>query len=182
MKQHGSWQIVASHEIYQDPWIHVRKGDVVRPDGDPGSYSVVRLKPGVCVLAIDEQRNVYLTEEFHYGVGRVTVEAVSGGIDPGENAFDTAQRELEEELGIRGEDWTDLGSVDPFTGSVVSPTRLYLVEKLTFVARAPEGSEVIRCVRMPLEQAVSDVCTSRITHGPSALLILKTALRFARRT
>jgi ADP-ribose pyrophosphatase len=182
MRQHGPWKIVASHDIYEDPWIHVRKDDVIRPDGNTGTYSVVHLKPGVCVLAVDDQQHVYLTEEFHYGVGRVTLEAVSGGIDVGEDALETAQRELEEELGIRGEDWTDLGSVDPFTGSVVSPTRLYLVERLTFCARAPEGSEVIHCVRMPLDQAVRDVCVSRITHGPSAVLILKTAMRFARQT
>ena len=91
---HGPWQIVESHEVYHDPWLNVRKDDVIRPDGQPGTHSVVNLKPGVCVLAIDDQNHAYLTEEFHYGIGRVTVEAVSGGIEPGEESLKTAKREL----------------------------------------------------------------------------------------
>ena len=176
MQQHGPWQIVQSHEVYRDPWIAVRKDNVIRPDGQPGTHSVVTIKPGVCVLAIDDGQQVYLTVEFHYSVGRTTIEAVSGGIEPDEEPLLTAKRELQEELGIGADDWTDLGVVDPFTASVVSPTRLYLARKLTFGDQAPEGTEQIRCLKMPLTEAVQKVMTSEITHGPSCVLILKTAL------
>src|SRR5580692_12443866 len=115
MTQHGPWKIVESHEVYRDAWIRLQKDDVIRPDGKPGTYSVVTLKPGVTVLAMDDNGYVYLTEEFHYGVGRTTVEAASGGIEPDERPLDAAKRELQEELGIEAEDWTDLGVVDPFT-------------------------------------------------------------------
>jgi ADP-ribose pyrophosphatase len=135
----------------------------------------VTLKPGVCVLALDEERAVYLTEEFHYGVARVTLEAVSGGIEIGEEPLGTAQRELREELGITAETWTDLGCVDPFTANVVSPTRLYLARRITLGERTPEGTEQIRCVRLSLAEAVAKVLASEITHAPSCVLILKTA-------
>jgi ADP-ribose pyrophosphatase len=174
MRPHGPWKIVRSHEIYKDPWIDVRKDDVVRPDGQPGIHSVIRLKAGVTVLALDEGGTVYLTEEFHYAVGRVTLEAVSGGIDPGEEAESTARRELREELGIEATTWLELGSVDPFTTNVVSPTRLYLARGLTFLASAPEGTEKIRCAKMPLIEAVTMVMDGRITHAPTCVVILKT--------
>src|SRR4051812_2768748 len=128
MQQHGPWQIVQSQEIYRDPWISVRVDDVIRPDGKPGIHSVIHVKAGVTVLAVDAERHAYLAEEFHYGVGRVTLEGVSGGNDPPETFLDTARRELREELGIVAERWTELGAVDPFTSNVVSPTRLYLAE------------------------------------------------------
>jgi pilus assembly protein CpaE len=73
MQEHGPWQIVQSQEVYRDPWTVVRKDDVIRPDGQPGTHTVVTIKPGVCVLALDDEQHVYLTEEFHYGVGRTTV-------------------------------------------------------------------------------------------------------------
>jgi ADP-ribose pyrophosphatase len=175
MKAHGPWQIVASHAVYRDPWIALRKDDVIRPDGQTGTYSVVDLKPGVCVLAFDHGF-VYLTEEFHYGVGRDTIEAVSGGIEPGEDAQDTAQRELREELGIEAAQWLDWGMVDPFTASVVSPTRLYLARGLQFVEPNLEGTELIRRARMSLTEAVRMVMGSEITHAPSCVLILKARL------
>jgi ADP-ribose pyrophosphatase len=177
MKTHGPWKIVARHEIYRDPWLAVYKDDVIRPDGNAGTYSFVHIKPGVCVVAVDEENFIYLTEEFHYGVGRTTIEGVSGGIEPAENALLTAQRELKEEIGIEAEEWLELGVVDPFTANVLSPTRLYLARKLRLGEHAPEGTELIRRVKVPLREAVEGVMDGRITHGPSCVLILKTAIR-----
>jgi len=175
MKQHGPWKIVQSSEVYRDPWIRVRKDDVVRPDGRMGTHSVVDLKPGVSVLAIDDDNQVYLTEEFHYGVGRVTLETVSGGIELDEDGLTTAKRELQEELGIVAAGWTAVGLCDPFTASVVSPTQLFIARELTFGDHAQEGTEQIRCVKMTLDEAVQSVMDSEITHGPSCLVILKAA-------
>jgi ADP-ribose pyrophosphatase len=137
---------------------------------------LIRLKPGVTVLALDEAGAVYLTEEFHYAVGRVTLEAVSGGIDAGEEPLTAARRELREELGIEASDWLDLGSVDPITTNVVSPTQLYLARGLRFGADAPEGTEHIRCVKVSIGAAVAMVLDGRITQAPTCLLILKTHL------
>ena len=175
MKPHGPWKILSSNEVYRDPWIDVQKDDVIRPDGKPGTHCIVNMKPGVCVVALDEQDFVYLTDEFHYGIGRVSIEGVSGGIEQGETALATAQRELEEELGLKAERWTELGSVDPFTTIVVSPTRLYLAEGLTHVESCPEGTELIRTVRMPLSDAIQQVMDSHITHAPTTTLLLKIA-------
>lgn len=173
MKPHGPWTILASHSIYRDPWITVRRDNVLRPDGQPGTHAVVDIKPGVAVLAL-EAGFVYLTDEFHYGVGRHTLEVVSGGCDPGEDPLTTARRELREELGIDAADWTALGVVDPFTSVGVSPTQLFLARRLSFGAHAQEGTERIRCVKMTLAEAVAAVMDSRITHGPSGVLIFKT--------
>jgi ADP-ribose pyrophosphatase len=181
MRRHGPWQIVRSAEVYRDPWLAVRRDEVLRPDGKPGSYVVAHLKPGVSVLAVDEDDSAYLTEEFHYGVGRTTVEAVSGGVETGEDVLESAKRELREEVGLEAALWTDLGTVDPFTANVVSPTRLYLAERLRSVPRDPEGTEQICVVRVPFEEAVSMVNRSEITHGPSCVLILKAALLRAAR-
>ncbi len=131
------------------------------------------MKPGVAVLALDDAGHVHLTEEFHYGIGRDALEVVSGGIEPGEDALVTAQRELAEELGIRAAEWTELGSVDPFTTIVVSPTRLFLARGLSLGAAECEGTERIRHRSMPLAEAVDAVLSSRITHAPSCVLILK---------
>ncbi|WP_164103635.1 NUDIX domain-containing protein [Candidatus Laterigemmans baculatus] len=172
-RRHGPWTIRETRQVYRDPWVAVHRDEVTRPDGLPGSYCVVNLKHGVCVVAVDEQRRIHLTEEFHYGVGRVTLEAVSGGIEEGDDSDATARRELAEELGITAATWTSLGNVDPFTSNVVSPTRLYLATGLSFGEASTEGTEVIRHVVMPLAEAVEAVLESRITHAPTCVAILK---------
>ena len=176
MKHHGPWQIVESHSVYRDPWIEVRQDQVIRPDGADGTHCVIQMKPGVTVLALDHEQCVWLTEEFHYAVGRVGLEAVSGGIEPGEEPLVTARRELEEELGIRAGRWTAMGTVDPFTTIITSPTALFMAEDLQFVPATPEGTERIRRVRLPLAEAVQAVLDGTITHGPTCILILRAEL------
>ncbi len=75
----GPWVIHESTVVYADPWIQVRLDRVTRPDGRAGTHTLTTIKPGVCVIALDEDGSVWLTEEFHYAVGRTTLEGVSGG-------------------------------------------------------------------------------------------------------
>ena len=178
MRPHGPWTIVKSHAVYSDPWIDVRKDDVLRPDGQPGTYSVVKVRSGVTVVALDDNHILHLTEEFHYAVGRLTLEGVSGGREPGEEPLQTARRELAEELGIEADRWTDLGTVDPITSSVDSPTRIFLAQSLRHGPSAPEGTELIRRVEVPLSEALAMVLDSRITHAATCVAILKTWVSF----
>jgi ADP-ribose pyrophosphatase len=134
------------------------------------------MKPGVCVIPVDSDNYVYLTSEFHYGVGRYSIEGVSGGIEPGEDPDETARRELQEELGLEAASWAYLSSVDPFTTIVVSPTRLYLARELTFGAQNLEGTETIERVKMSLDEAVERVFSGEITHAPTCVALLRIAM------
>jgi len=171
--RHGPWLILESNVKYRDPWVEVVRDEVIRPDGLPGSYCVVTLKPGVSILAVDHQRQVHLTREFHYAVGRYTIEAVSGGRDEGESPLVAARRELQEELGLQAARWIDLGCVDPFTANVYSPTQLYLALDLEWGETQLEGTEQIQRYSIPFDQAVEMVLDGRITHAPTCVAILK---------
>ena len=179
MKPYGPWKITGTQEVYRDPFVNLKVDQVIRPDGLPGQHVVVGIKPGVCVLALDNQCNVHLTKEFHYAIGRDSVEAVSGGIEPGEDPDVTAVRELQEELGLKAGRMTYLTTLDPFTSCMVSPTRLYLATGLTTVEKNLEGTEVIEPLIVPLPEAVQMVLDGKITHGPTCVLLLRARLEQA---
>ncbi len=176
MREHGPWKILKSEQMYSDPWIQVFRDQVQRPDGKPGTYATVHLKAGVCVIAVDGKNNLHLTKEFHYAVGRVTIEGVSGGIESDESPDLAATRELAEELGITARRWTKLGTVDPFTAAILSPVEIYLAEDLSFDETNPEGTELIEHVIMSLDETVQAVINGVITHGPTCVAILRIAL------
>ncbi len=173
---HGPWKIKSSGVAYQDPWISVRRDEVIRPDGSDGSYATVRIKPGICVVAVDDQGQVHLTEEFHYAVGRTTIEGVSGGIEPGDTAIETAHRELIEELGITAEQIHSLGTTDAFSATIDSPTALFVATGLSLGRAQPEATELIHPVVMPLAEAVQGVLSGEITHSPTCIVLLRLAL------
>ena len=144
MKEHGPWRIHSTREVYRDPWVGLTVDDVTRPDGSSGTFSVAHVRPGVAVLALDDRGCVYLAEEFRYALGRRSLEAVSGGADPGEAPAATARRELREELGIEAADWTDLGAVDPFTSMVRGTVRLFLARGLSACHRSSSTEAVVQ--------------------------------------
>lgn len=168
----GPWLVEETVQRYQSSRLEVYEDIVIAPNGQSGTFATATMKPGVSVLALDDQ--VYLTREFRYAIERESIEVVSGAIDDDELALSAARRELREELGIKASEWIELGSVDPFTSIIHSPASLFLARGLSFVEPDCDDTEIIQVVKVKLSEAVRMVMESEITHGPSCILILKT--------
>jgi len=172
-QKHGPWTIQETTQKYQNSFINVHEDQVLQPDGQPGMYATVKMKSCVAILPIDSDRIVYLTRQFRYALGKESIEVVCGAIEEDEPPFEAAQREVQEELGIKAKEWIDLGVFDLDTSIVHCPVYLFLTKHLSFTQTNQEGTETIERLRMPLEAAVQMVMDSKITHAPSCVLILK---------
>ena len=82
---------------------------------------------------------------------------------------------MAEELGLAAENWGHLTTLDPFTTPMASPTELYIATGLSNVPRAPEGTELIEMVKIPLSLAKQRVISGEITHAPTCVLLLLAA-------
>jgi 8-oxo-dGTP pyrophosphatase MutT (NUDIX family) len=172
-RKHGPWTIKSSECLHKDEFVEMWLDEVIKPDGEPGRYATMRMKPGVAVLAVDGEGFAHLVRMFRYAVGKECVEVVQGMVDEGEQEAEAARRELREELGAEAAELTDLGLVDAVTSQVFSPARLFLAGGLTFGDPEREATEKMRPVRVKLEEAVRMVMDGEITQGTSCALILK---------
>ncbi|CAD5983090.1 NUDIX hydrolase [Planktothrix tepida] len=172
-QKHGPWTIEETYQKYENSFINVREDRVLQPDGKPGSYATVKMKPGVAILPIDGDRHVYLTRQFRYALGQESIEVVCGAVEDNEPSLTAAKREIEEELGIKAEALIELGFFDLDISIVHCPVHLFLAKQFSFTETHQEGTETIETVCLPLEQAVKMVINSQITHAPSCVLILK---------
>ena len=64
-----------------------------------------------------------------------SLELMSGGLDRNESSLQAAQRELQEELGLRAELWADLGVINPFTTVMKSPNYMFMASDLSDAAQ-----------------------------------------------
>lgn len=173
MKNNGQFKIKISQIKYKNPWIEVQEDKVIHPNGKSGIFGIVKMIDGVSVLPIDDNGNVYLTDEFHYAIGKRSIEVVSGGTDKGETPLAAAKRELLEESGIEAKTWVNLGMIDPFTTLIKSSDSLFLAKNLSFGKVNNEDSKNIKIIKVKFEKAVKMVMDSQITHSASCVLILK---------
>jgi 8-oxo-dGTP pyrophosphatase MutT (NUDIX family) len=172
-RQNGPWQIQETIRKYQNEFIEVYEDQVTRPDGQPGQYATVITKTGVSILPVDENGMVYLVQQFRYALGQESLEVNSGSLDGDEQPLDAARREADEELGVEAEEWISLGVIYPDTSIVRGPVYLFVAKKLTFKEAHTEGTETIKSVKIPYQEALEMVMDGRITHAPSCILILK---------
>ncbi|HEV2798996.1 MAG TPA: NUDIX hydrolase [Pyrinomonadaceae bacterium] len=174
-RKHGPWTIKETNAKYRDEFVELYEDRVIRPDGEPGTYATVRMKPGVSVLPVEPDGTIYLTRQFRYALGAESVEAVSGGIDGDASPEESAKKELREELGVVASEIVSLGRMDMDTSIVHCPVDLYLARGLKFTEAEQEGTERIEPFKTTLEEAVELVMRGEITHSPSCVLILKAA-------
>jgi ADP-ribose pyrophosphatase len=172
-KSLGPYTVLASREAYANRWIRVREDQVIRPGGTHGSFGIIEMKPGSSVLALTATFDVYLVREFKYGIGRDSIELISGAMEDGETPLDAAKRELLEEVGLLASNWVELGIVDPFTTVVKSPNFMFLALGVTQHEASPDEGETIDVVRVSLAEAVGMVMRNEITHSASCVSILK---------
>lgn len=67
----------------------------------------------VNVVAVTDRGAVVMVRQYRFGAGYTTLETPGGMVDPGEGSLAAAQRELAEETGYTGGDWSYLGAVEP---------------------------------------------------------------------
>lgn len=182
MKKNGPFIITESNIKYQNPWIKVVEDKIIRLDQKPGIFGTVTMLAGISALPMDSQGFVYLTSEFRYAIRKTSIETVSGGIEVGEKPLQSAKKELKEELGIEAKRWINLGFIDPFTSLIHSRAHLFLAMDLNFSQSQQEGNERIEQLKIKLDEAVEMVMDSKITHGPSCVLILKAHKYFNNKT
>ena len=101
-------EMVSSETIFQGKIIKVTLDQVRLPNGSVASREVVYHPGGVAVLALDEDKTVYLVKQYRYPIQQMLLELPAGKLDHGaeENVLLGAQRELSEETGLEAAKWT----------------------------------------------------------------------------
>jgi 8-oxo-dGTP pyrophosphatase MutT (NUDIX family) len=167
------WQTLASQQMYDNDWISVREDSVIRPDGEQGIYGVVHFKNiAIGILAVEDDF-IYLVGQYRYPLEQYSWEIPEGGCPEGEDTLHAAQRELEEETGLRAGTWEKLGEAH-LSNSVSDEFAVwFLATGLTQGEHRPEGTEKLKIRRVAFDEALNMALTGEITDALSLLAIMQ---------
>ncbi|MCH7959217.1 MAG: NUDIX hydrolase [Candidatus Hydrogenedentes bacterium] len=176
MSTQNPWKRIEIRTVYTNPWLSLREDRVIRPDGEPGIYTVVETRVATGVVALTPDEEIYLIGQYRYPTDEYSWEIVEGGSDPGEDPLETAKRELREEAGLVAKQWAPLGGKIRLSNCISSEVgRLYLARDLCEVAPEPDGTEVLQIKKIPFAEALEMVDAGEIKDAMSILGILRAA-------
>lgn len=132
----GKWKKLSSKYVYENPWIKVREDQVIKPDGQPGTYSVIEQGRGACIIPVDKDGKIWMIKSYRYIFNDEHWELVAGDVDEGETREQAARRELIEELHLDADNFVKIGKFRPSNGRMLHETDIFVASGLK-----PEQSE-----------------------------------------
>jgi ADP-ribose pyrophosphatase len=137
------------------------------PSGRETTREIVEHGDCVAIIAVDDEDNILLVNQFRKPVEKRLLEIPAGGIEPGEEPADSVRRELREETGFLPQKLERLGGFYSSPGYCTEYLYLYLATDLVSSPLQAEDSESIRLVRVPLSEIPSLITSGSICDAKS---------------
>jgi ADP-ribose pyrophosphatase len=171
------FETLGSRDVIDVSFLHVTMRDVRTPGGDVVERVVIEHPGAVAVVPIMDG-DIFLIEQYRAPVDRNVLEIPAGKLDhDGESIAATANRELEEEIGLRARNLESLTTVWTSVGFSDEAIHVFLATDLEPGERTPVGHEeaAASVVRMPFAEAVELVTSGVIADAKSIAGILLAA-------
>jgi ADP-ribose diphosphatase len=134
---------------------------------------------GVLVVPVSGD-DLLLVEEYALGVGRYELGFVKGVVETGEAPEITAQRELAEEIGLRADRLTPLGSFTLMPAYSDFDSHIFLASALRPERRSGDEPEPLKIHRWPLAAIDELRRDARVTDARTHLALFLAAAHFSR--
>jgi ADP-ribose pyrophosphatase len=163
---------VSSKYIYRGRVVNLRVDTVVDHGGRETIREVVEHAECVAVIAVDDNGDILLVEQYRKGPERALLEIPAGGIDEGESPEDAVIREMQEEIGFRPSKLLRLGGFYSTPGFSNEYLYLYLAEDLHPGRLYAEDTDEIKIIRIKPDRIIDMIESGEICDSKSAAGLL----------
>jgi len=168
------WTTLSSEKVYDSPWVSLTKHEVLNPNGNPGTYSVVHFKNlAIGILALDKDHNTWIVGQYRYPLKSYSWEIPEGGGKLDVDPLDSAKRELHEETGITANKWTKIQEMHLSNSASDEFCILYVAQDLSFGEPEPEDDEQLEVRKLHFDELYKMVESGEITDSLTVAAVLK---------
>jgi 8-oxo-dGDP phosphatase len=169
------WDVLASTYLHRKPWLTLRQDRVGLPGGGIiEEYFVNEYPPWTNVMAVTAERNVVLVRQYRYALGAVHFELPGGVVDRGEEPGAAARRELLEETGFGGGQWTPFLTLSANPALQTNLTHTFLATGVTpLQPPKKDPTEEVTVHVVPLVEARRIVLGGEVIQALHAAPLLK---------
>lgn len=113
--ENRKWKVLASEKLLsRGTWMNLRQDRVQLPSGSiVPEWFVLEFPDWINVIAVTRDGHIVMEDQYRHALGQTHFELPAGVIDPGETPLEAAKRELSEETGFGGGEWSLFMKVSP---------------------------------------------------------------------
>ncbi len=113
--ENRKWKVLASEKLLsRGTWMNLRQDRVQLPSGSiVPEWFVLEFPDWINVIAVTRDGYIVMEDQYRHALGQTHFELPAGVIDPGETPLEAAKRELSEETGFGGGEWSLFMKVSP---------------------------------------------------------------------
>jgi ADP-ribose pyrophosphatase len=156
-----------ARQVYDGRIVKLFLEDVTLPTGSTVTLEVIHHPGAAAIVAVDDDGQVALLRQFRHAAGGYIWEVPAGTLQPGEAPEACARRELREETGLDGRQWTTLGSLLTTPGFCDERIHLFLARDLVECAAQLDDDEVLTVSRLSLDEALAMIARGDIQDAKS---------------
>jgi len=143
---------LSSRRVYDGRILNLRVDEVEIGNGKKAIREVVEHHTAVGVLAVTENDDVFLVRQFRYAVGEETLEICAGLVEEGEDLKESAEREMQEELGLFPGSIREIGRFYASPGFCTELLVLFLAGDLRESRLPQDEDENVSTVKIPCSE------------------------------
>lgn len=164
---------LSTKRIFDGQVINLRVEQIEQPDGRTAPREIIEHNGGVGVIAVTENREVFMVSQYRLAARRMMLEIPAGKLEKGEDPLECGKRELTEETGYKAEKFTHLGEFFVSPGYCEEKINLYLAQRLTFVGQHLDDGEFLNVSKYTLDELCKMVMDKKIYDAKTEIAILK---------
>ena len=171
-------KVLKTETVYRGRTFSLRVDEVEFRPGLSTRLDIVEHTGAVTMLPLDYENNVWFVRQYRHSAREVLLELPAGTLGPDEDPLAGADRELQEEIGMRA------GKLEPLLRFWLAPgystemMHVFLATELSPSKLAEDDDEVITVEKVPAPRALAMAASGELSDSKSIVSLLVAARRF----
>lgn len=166
------YEVVKSSEKYVGKIIKVYSDEIKMPDGKIAIRETIKKNDASAIVPVDKDGNIIFVRQYRHAAQDMVLEIPAGTFEMGEDPYECAKRELEEEIGYKAESFTYVNWTYASVGVCTEKIYLYIAEDLVKGVQNLDEDEFIEIEKYSLADSLSMIFDGTIRDSKTVMGIL----------
>ncbi len=158
---------------YQWKYFSVEEQEHLLPNNKQVNFTTIKHPGAVVIIPINSQGHIVLVNQYRPAIKQWILEFPAGTLEPNEDVFECAKRELAEEVNSKADSWQSLGELLPVPSFCDEIQYLFVATDLTPTIGELDDDEIIEVVTLSVQQVEQKIAQNEIQDNKTLAAFLK---------